>query len=308
MARWTAAEIGDQSGRVFVITGANSGIGFEAAKELAAHGGRVVMACRDPGKASAAEAEVRAFAAGKGEIRAMALDLADLTSVRAFAAEVRAAYERVDGLINNAGVMALPHRLTKDGFEIQFGTNHIGHFVLTARLWERLASTPGSRVVSVSSGAHAGGTAAFLDDPDAPREPWVQYGNTKLANLWFTYDLDRRAKAAGLGVKAIACHPGYAATNLQPTTGKARGWIQRTILAVGNATVAQSAQMGALPTLYAAIEPTLSGGAFVGPGGPFHGFGYPVVHRSTASSYDLEARARLWTLSNARTGEAFLPD
>lgn len=308
MAAWTAEQIGDQKGRVFLITGANSGIGFEAAKALVAHDALVLMACRDPAKATAAEAEVRQHANGRGDVRVMALDLANLASVRAFAEEVHGVTDRLDGLVNNAGVMALPHRLTPDGFEIQIGTNHFGHFVLTARLWDLLVATPNSRVVAVSSGAHTAGGTAWLDDPDAPREPWLQYGNSKLANLWFAYELDRRAKAAGLGVKGVACHPGYAATNLQPTTGKESGWIQRTMLALGNSLVAQSAEMGALPTLFAATAPSLAGGEFVGPRGPMHGFGYPEVHRSNALSYDASAAARLWNLSAARTGERLLAD
>lgn len=302
---WTTDRIADQAGRVFVITGANSGIGLEAAKALAAKGARVVRACRDPGRAAAAEAEVRAVARG-GEVAAMALDLADLASVRAFAAAFLERYDRLDVLVNNAGVMALPHRLTKDGFELQIGTNHFGHFVLGARLWDRLVATAGSRLVVVSSGAHAMGGAEVVDAPDAVRDTWRQYGNTKLANLWFAYELDRRAKAAGLGVKVAACHPGYAATNLQPTSGAESGWFMRTLLAVGNATLAQSAAAGALPTLFAATDPAITGGEFVGPGGPFHGFGAPVVHDSSALSRDPALAARWWDVSEARTGERWL--
>jgi len=308
VAAWTAERVGDQKGRVFLITGANSGIGLEAAKVLVAHDARVLMACRDPAKAKEAEAEVRRAAGGRGEVAVMALDLASLASVRAFADAVHAATDRLDGLINNAGVMALPHRLTADGFEIQIGTNHFGHFVLTARLWDLLVATPNSRVVAVSSGAHVAGGTAWLDAPDAPREPWLQYGNSKLANLWFAYELDRRAKAAGLGVKGVACHPGYAATNLQPTTGKESGWIQRNFLALGNALVAQSPAMGALPTLFAATDASIGGGEFVGPRGPMNGYGYPVVHPSNARSYDKAAAARLWALSTERTGERLMAD
>src|SRR4051794_26906617 len=258
MAGGAGHGVAGQSGRRVVVTGANSGIGFHAARELAAHGASVTLAVRDLAKGEAAAARMG------GDVTVKRVDLADLASVRAFA-------ESLDGpldlLVNNAGVMAPPHRTTADGFELQFGTNHLGHFALTALLVEKLLDGNAPRVVTVSSGAHRIGRLDF-DDPNFEQRRyrrWAAYGQSKLANLLFAFELQRRA---GLALLSVAAHPGYAATNLQ-TSGPELGGrsMQSLVMAVGNKLLAQSDEMGALPTLFAATM-DVPPAAFVGPSGP----------------------------------------
>jgi NAD(P)-dependent dehydrogenase (short-subunit alcohol dehydrogenase family) len=289
MAKWTAADIPDHSGRTVVVTGANSGIGLITARELARAGARVIMACRDVAKGTAAAGSL------SGDVEVRALDLADLSSVKAFAASVA---EDVDLLINNAGVMATPHRRTADGFEMQFGTNHLGHFALTGLLLPRLRG----RVVTVSSTVHRIGRIT-LDDLNWERRRysrWSAYGQSKLANLLFTFELARRLDAAGSPVRATAAHPGYASTNLQSHTES----LQDQVMAMGNWFFAQSAAMGALPTLYAAVADVPSG-SFAGPGGLGGQRGYPKVVGSTASARDPEMARRLWERSTELTGVTY---
>lgn len=247
---WHARDIPDQSGRTAVVTGANSGIGLITARELARSGARVLLACRDERRGKEAAARIR-YAVRGADVEFAALDLADLSSVRAFAADYRA--DRLDLLINNAGVMALPYGRTADGFETQFGVNHLGHFALTGLLLPKLLATPGARVVSVSSGLHA---LADIDVGDLNSERnyrrWIAYGRSKTANLLFVHELARRVAAAGGGLVAAAAHPGYASTNLQ--TAGARMENRRTaerVMELGNRIIAQPASAGALPTLYA---------------------------------------------------------
>ncbi len=289
-ARWTAADIGAQNGRTVVVTGANSGLGLVAARELARAGADVIAACRDVDKGR------DVF---DGDVRA--LDLADLGSVRAFAQELAGDHDRLDVLINNAGLMAAPRRLTKDGFESQFGTNHLGHFALTGRLMGLLSAADAPRVVTVSSGMHRGGTIKFDDlQREHGYNPWQAYNQSKLANLMFCFELQRRATAAGSRLLSLAAHPGYAATNLQ-FAGPARPH-ERLFMAVANRVYAQSAQMGALPILYAATVDGLPGGTYVGPDGFMEGRGHPTIVTAAGKAYDEDGWRRLWEASEQLTG------
>jgi NAD(P)-dependent dehydrogenase (short-subunit alcohol dehydrogenase family) len=288
--KWTAANLPDLAGRTVVVTGANSGIGLVAARELARHGARVVLAVRDTAKGDAAAASIP----GDAEVRR--LDLADLASVREFAD----AWEGdLDVLVNNAGVMATPERRTADGFELQFGTNHLGHFALTNLLLPQIRD----RVVTVSSTAHRVGKID-LDDLNWERrryQRWPAYGQTKLANLLFTLELQRRLNTAGSDVRALAAHPGYAATNLQSRT---ENFVNNLVMAVGNKIIAQSEEMGALPTLYAATQ-DLPGASYVGPDGFQEQRGHPTLVGRTARASDGETARALWERSEELTGVRF---
>jgi NAD(P)-dependent dehydrogenase (short-subunit alcohol dehydrogenase family) len=261
---WTAGDIPDQSGRTAVVTGANSGIGLVTARELAYRGARVILACRSETRGRAAEAAINEqVPSARVEFRP--LDLGDLSSVREFAAGFP--YERLDLLINNAGVMALPYGTTADGFETQFGVNHLGHFALTGLLLPRLIETPGARVVSVSSGMHLMANID-LDDLNSDRSysRWIAYSRSKSANLLFVHELARRFAAAGSDTVAAAAQPGYAKTNLQ-TAGVRMEGRERTerVVEVASRIIGQSAEAGALPTLYAATEPGVQPDSFTGP-------------------------------------------
>ncbi|RDI30371.1 NAD(P)-dependent dehydrogenase (short-subunit alcohol dehydrogenase family) [Rhodococcus sp. AG1013] len=286
MTTWTTRDIVDQRGRTFVVTGANSGLGAEAAKALAKAGARVVLACRDVDKGSAVAAELGENA----EVRRV--DLADLASVREFADSV----DGLDVLVNNAGVMAVPLRRTVDGFEMQIGTNHLGHFVLTGLLLDKVRD----RVVTMSSAMHKIGTID-LDDLNWERRSyrrWPAYGQSKLANLLFAYELQRRLAASGSTVKSLASHPGYASTNLQSHTES----ISSRVMALADPFIAQSAEMGALPMLYAATVPDAIGGSYLGPSSMFETRGYPKVVSSNRKSHDRSVARQLWTLSEQLTG------
>jgi len=300
--KWTAAQIPDQHGRVGVVTGANSGIGLVTARELARAGARVVLACRNSEKGAAAVREIQA-AVPNAEVELASLDLGSLESVRSFAGRFKADHERLDLLINNAGVMAPPRRLTADGFELQFGTNHLGHFALTGLLLDRMDGRNDARVVTVSSVAHRMGRINF-DDLQAERKygRWRAYGQSKLANLLFAFELDRRLREAGSAVRSVAAHPGYAATNLQSA---ASPMPDRLFMAVTNRLLAQSAEMGALPTLYAATQPSLEGGTYIGPDGLFEQRGYPKPVGTTPAARDEEVARKLWEASEQLTGVHF---
>jgi NAD(P)-dependent dehydrogenase (short-subunit alcohol dehydrogenase family) len=286
MSSWTPAEMPDQSGRSFVITGANSGIGLAAARQLAASGAQLVLAVRDTAKGE----EAAAGLGGDPEVRA--LDLSDLGSVHAFA---KGLDRKIDVLVNNAGVMATPHRQTADGFELQFGTNHLGHFALTGLLLPRIED----RVVTISSGGHRMGKIDF-DDLQSERsyQRWFAYGQSKLANLLFMYELQRRLDAAGSPVRSVAAHPGYAATNLQSHTES----IQDRFMALANRVFAQSEEQGAWPTLYAATTPDLPGGSYVGPDGFLEQRGKPKLVGSSGRARDEDTARRLWEVSEELTG------
>ena len=288
---WTPDDIGDQSGRTFVITGANSGIGLEAARELVRAGAHVVLAVRNPDKGAQAAADISSSARGTTDVRR--LDLSDLSSVRAFAAELDGP---VDVLINNAGLMAIPQQRTVDGFEMQVGTNFLGHFALTGLLLDVLTD----RVVTLSSAAHRMGRID-LDDLNWRRrryQRWLAYGQSKLADLMFAYELERRFIAAGSPLRSMAAHPGYAATNLQSRTES----IQDAFMGVLNKVIAQGPAAGALPTLHAATVPDLPGGSYIGPDGWGETTGHPVPVGSTVASHDRDLQRGLWEKAEELTG------
>ncbi|MBH23232.1 MAG: short-chain dehydrogenase [Myxococcales bacterium] len=304
--RWTAEQIPEQRGRVVVITGANSGIGLEAARALAREGAHVVLACRNQAKGRDALQRLQRELPD-AQLELGSLDLADLASIRAFAAHVRETHERLDLLINNAGVMALPYRKTADGFEMQLGTNHLGHFALTGLLLAPLLNAEAARVVTVSSQAHRVGAIRFSDlHGEQGYDKWRAYGQSKLANLLFAYELQRRLKRAGASAISVACHPGYSGTNLQMVGPQMSGSsLTERIMNLGNSLLAQSAAMGALPTLYAATAPHVRGGDYIGPSGPMEMRGHPVHVASTARSHDRATAQRLWALSEEMTQVRF---
>jgi NAD(P)-dependent dehydrogenase (short-subunit alcohol dehydrogenase family) len=327
--RWTAADVPDQSGRTAVVTGGNTGIGFQVASVLARHGARVVLACRDLEKARQAAARLNASErtdsgridsertdsgrtdsgrtdsgrTDSGRIDAVRLDLASLGSVREAAAEIGARYERVDLLINNAGVMMTPYQRTEDGFELQLGTNHLGPFAFTGLLIDRIAGVPGARVLTVSSIVHR--SAASIDLGNLHNERGYNrsaaYARSKLANLLFAYELQRRLAAAQAEAIALAAHPGYASTDL----GRHLPRLILLGLELVNPVIAQSAAMGALPVLRAATDATARGGDYYGPGGMAQTRGYPRRVHSSVLSHDEELARRLWSESEKLTGVSY---
>lgn len=303
---WTTDDIPRLDGKTVLITGANSGLGFESARALARRGARLILACRTREKAQQASTEILSDQPD-AQLEPLALDLSDLASVRHAAREVTARHDRLDVLLNNAGVMAVPYARTKDGFELQFGTNHLGHFALTGLLFALLRATPGARVVNVTSEAHKMGQMRF-DDPHWERGygRWHAYGTSKLANLLFTNELARRAKRASIDVTAAAAHPGYANTNLQlrPVQMSDARWAE-SLVKLLNPLFAQSAAMGALPQLYAATAPGVEGGDYIGPSRLFGTRGYPRKVRARSTAYDTAAMERLWDMSEAMTRAHF---
>ena len=289
-SRWTASDLPSLDGRTVVVTGANSGLGLIAARELGRAGARVVLAVRNREKGERAAATIP----GAPEVRA--LDLSDLASVRAFAEDWEG---DIDVLVNNAGIMAVPRGRTKDGFELQIGTNHLGHFALTNLLLGHITD----RVVTLSSFAHRTGRID-LDDLSFERRRygrWTAYGQSKLANLLFTLELQRRLAEVGSPLLALAAHPGYSATDLQSHTGSG---LQNGVMWLTNRIVAQSAEMGALPTLLAATQ-DLPGAAYVGPGGPQELRGHPALASRSRAALDADTARRLWDLSEQLTGVSF---
>ena len=296
--RWTEADVPDQSGRTAVITGGNSGIGFEAARVLATRGARLILGCRDRGKAHDAVTRIRAAATG-ADVRVVPLDLASLESVRAAAGQIRSTCERIDLVVNNAGVMMPPYGRTTDGFELQFGINHLGHFALTGLLIDRLAALPGARVVTVSSNNHRDGRINF-DDLQSERgyRRLAGYAQSKLANLMFTYELQRRLAAAGSPAIAAAAHPGLTRTDLARYLSP----VMTAFYVLIERPLAQSAAMGALGTLRAATDPAVRGGDYYGPVRWRGERGHPHRISSSERSHDEEAQRRLWRESERLTG------
>jgi NAD(P)-dependent dehydrogenase (short-subunit alcohol dehydrogenase family) len=299
--RWTEADVPDQSGRTAVITGGNSGIGFEAARVLATRGARLILGCRDRGKAHDAVTRIRAAAPG-ADVRVVPLDLGSLESVRTAAGQIRSACERIDLLINNAGVMMPPYGRTADGFELQFGINHLGHFALTGLLIDRLAALPGARVVTVSSNNHAGGQINF-DDLQSERgyRRMAGYNQSKLANLMFTYELQRRLHSAGSPAIAAAAHPGLTRTDLARYLSP----VMTGLYVLIERPLAQRAAIGALGTLRAATDPAVRGGDYYGPARWRGERGYPVRVSSSERSHDEGAQRRLWQESERLTGVGY---
>ncbi|MFD9792160.1 oxidoreductase [Streptomyces sp. NPDC059070] len=297
---WSARDIPDQSGRTAVVTGANSGIGFITARELARKGAHVVLACRSEGRGKEAVALIHRQIHG-ADVEFRPLDLADLASVRAFAETYP--HQRLDLLVNNAGVMALPYGRTADGFERQFGVNHLGHFALTGLLLPRLRAASGARVVSVSSGLHALCDIELTDlNSERRYRRWIAYARSKTANLLFIHELARRLRAAGSPVVAAAAHPGYASTNLQTAGVRMEGRrLAERIVEVGNRVIAQSAEAGALPTLYAATAPGVRPDSFTGP--RLQGWrGAPARSSRAKWTLDDTTGERLWVASEQLTG------
>ncbi len=295
---FTVAEIPDQSGRIAVVTGANAGLGFETAKALASRGAEVILACRTESKAQAAIEKIQSETPA-GKLVFLALDLSDLSSVRAFVAEFSSRYEQLNLLINNAGVMMPPFSKTKDGFELQFGTNHLGHFALTGLLLPMLQATPGARVVNLSSMGHRQGRMDFDDLNFANKRysAMSAYCQSKLANLHFTLELDRRLKASSVDVLATASHPGWSATELQRHVG---------FFNFLNSFLAQSQADGALPTLLAAVSPDVRGGDYWGPQRWREMNGPPGPAKISAHALNDEHAARLWQVSQEMTGVSYL--
>ena len=301
----------DQTGRTVVVTGANSGLGLASAEALARRGAAVVLACRDAGRAEAARATVAAAATGPAPT-VVSLDLADLASVRKAADEIAERCGRVDVVMNNAGVMAPPPQRTAEGFEMQFGTNHLGHFALAGLLLPALLRADRPRVVTTSSLMHRRADNRW-DDPNAELrsyEQWRAYARSKLANLLFMRELGRRAREVGCSLVSAAAHPGYAATHLPRHTARVTGgWLVSRLagamVAVGGTVVAQSAAAGALPQLYAATMPEVASGDYFGPRGPFEMRGAPAPARMSRSARDDAAARRLWTLSEGLTGVTY---
>ena len=294
---WTFADIPDQSGRIAIVTGANSGIGEPTARELARAGSSVILACRNPEKAEAALDRIRR-AVPDADLRFMPLDLSDLSTVHEFADRFQSEHERLDLLINNAGVMVPPYSKTKDGFELQIGTNHLGHFALTGRLMGLLLTTPESRVVSVSSNAHKMGKVRFDDLHYEKRySRWGAYCQSKVANLLFCYELQRRLSATGASCSSVAAHPGWTHTNLF-----AQSWTAQ----VTGSYIAMDPDAGAAPTLRAATEPEAEGGSYYGPGGFLEIWGSAVRVKSNRYSQREDVAARLWSVSQDLTSVRFM--
>jgi NAD(P)-dependent dehydrogenase (short-subunit alcohol dehydrogenase family) len=297
MPAWTFHDIPDQTGRTAIVTGANTGIGFETAKMLAKKGASVVLACRNLEKGSAAAAQILAEKPA-GAVSVEALDLSDLESVAAFSVAFGAKHERLDLLIENAGVMVPPFGRTKQGFELQFGTNHLGHFALAGRLLALLERTPGSRIVVVSSTAQNFGRIDLGDLHWERRsyKAWLAYGQSKLANMLFSRELARRLAARGSQVRVTAAHPGYTATDLQRSAG---------VIRLLNPLLAMKVTDGALPTLRAATDPAAQSGSYWGPSGFFELHGPPAAARVSARGQDTALAAQLFDVSEKLTGVTF---
>ena len=304
--RWIEQDISTLTGKTAVITGANSGIGYEAAEILARKGAHVVLAVRNESKGVKAAREIRSRLP-TADLEVTALDLASQASIRAFADAFVTKHDRLDLLINNAGVMAIPRRETDDGFEMQLGTNHLGHFALTGLLLPLILKTPQARIVTVSSGAHQLGQISF-DDLQSRQsyKKWGAYAQSKLANLLFAYELQRKLAVAGSNAISVAAHPGYAATNLQSVGPQMEGSrIQGAAMSFMNRVLAQSATMGSLPTVYAAASPDVRGGDYIGPGGLMGQRGWPKKVQSNSRSQDEADATRLWAVSEQLTGVTY---
>ncbi|MYH62447.1 MAG: SDR family NAD(P)-dependent oxidoreductase [Caldilineaceae bacterium SB0675_bin_29] len=304
--KWTSADIPDQTGRTVLVTGGNSGLGFHTCRLLAEKGARVLLASRSSQRGDQARTEIlQAFPDAQLEV--ISLDLADLESVRHCAASLRTDLDSLHILVNNAGVMAIPRQETAQGFERQFGVNHLGHFALTGALLPLLLKTPASRIVNVSSMAHRNGRMNFSDlHGQRKYSPFGAYSQSKLANLLFTLELQRGLESNCDGTMCVSAHPGFSATNLQYVAAKEKGSaVELILMRILNALLSQSAEQGALPQLYAATAHDVSGGDYTGPDGWMQMRGSPVKHRAKETAYDTVAAQELWRLSVELTGEPF---
>jgi NAD(P)-dependent dehydrogenase (short-subunit alcohol dehydrogenase family) len=305
LEKWTLNDIPDLTGKVIIVTGASSGIGFEAARAFARKGATTILACRNMAKGQAALESIQAEIP-EARVETMQLDLASLKSIHGFADEFKSRYDRLDILLNNAGIMMVPYRQTEDGFESQFATNHLGHFALTGLLIDILEKTPGSRVVNISSGGHRLGSMDFDNLMYQGGKGYSRigaYGRSKLSNLLFTYELDRRLGANGNNPISVAAHPGLAATHLADHFwgGRLKGLAH-----IFMKYRAQSALQGALPGIRAAVDPEVKGGQYYGPDGPREQHGDPVLVRSNQASHDEDDAKRLWQVSEELTGVRYL--
>ncbi len=294
--KWDSSNIPSQNGKIVIVTGSSSGIGYEAAKVLASKGAEVILAVRNLSKGENAQKKIKSFS-NEANVFVMELNLASLSSVRKFTENFKSRYSSLDLLINNAGVMIPPYSKTEDGFELQFGTNHLGHFALTGLVMDLLTATPGARIVNVSSAAHKYGNINFEDLNWEKRKysAWKAYGDSKIANLYFTYELQKRLKKSGSKLLVTAAHPGWTATDLQRNSG---------FFEFMNI-IAQKTEMGALPTLRAAIEPNISGGEYFGPADWMEWRGYPRLVQSNKLSRDEAISNKLWEVSEGLTGVNF---
>ena len=301
--KWTEADVPDQTGRIAIVTGSNTGLGFDTARVLAQRGAKVVMAVRDTAKGDAAATQIRT-AVPAAEVTVHKLDLGSLASVREAAAELAGAYPRIDLLINNAGVMYPPKQTTADGFELQFGTNHLGHFALTGLLLNNLLPVDGSRVVVVASIAHTIRAKIAFDDLQWERRSYervASYGQSKLANLMFAYELQRRLEATDAKTIAVAAHPGISNTELiRHVPGSSLPGVKTL-----GGLLFNSPELGALPTLRAATDPAVLGGQYYGPDGFREIRGYPKLVESSRQSHDRDIQQRLWAVSEELTGVTF---
>ena len=300
--KWTTSDMPDQSGRVAIITGANTGLGYHTAAALAQTGAHVVLAVRNLEKGNLALARIVA-AHPRADVTLQELDLGSLASVRAAATALCKAYSRIDLLVNNAGVMGTPKQLTDDGFEMQFGTNHLGHFALTGLLLDNLLPVRGSRVVTVSSTGHRLRAAIHFDDLQWEHryDRYAAYGQSKLANLLFTYELQRRLAEHHKNTIAVAAHPGASSTELARSVPT----VMKPLLALAGILLFQGAAMGSLPTLRAATDPGVESGQYYGPDGLGEQRGHPKVVSSSAQSHDEDLQHRLWTVSEELTGVTY---
>jgi NAD(P)-dependent dehydrogenase (short-subunit alcohol dehydrogenase family) len=311
MSKWTENDIPDLKGKVALVTGANSGLGFSTARSLAARGAQVIMGCRDERKAETAMAAIRA-SVPDAKLEFLPGDLSDQASVRTAAGLLKSRHARLDIQVNNAGIMTLPYTKTRDGFEMLFGTNYLGHFALTGHLIELTSSTPGSRIVTVTSLSERVGKIP-LDDLNWEKSGYSKrgaYARSKLANLMFALELDRRLRKASVGTLSVAAHPGYSATNIVYGGGAGQQSLMRSLwnlmARIGNALLAQPADRGALPSLYAATAPEVNSGDYIGPDGLIEFSGYPKLVKPSRQAQDEKLAAGLWACSEELTGVRFL--
>jgi len=303
---WTSDDMPDLQKKNVIVTGANSGIGFEACRKFAEKNAHVVMACRSLEKGKEAKQKIEKEN-DSADLEVRKLDLADLSSVREFAEEFKTNNDKLDILCNNAGIMAIPRQETEDGFEKQFGVNHLGHFALTAELIPALIESEEGRIVTQSSGLHEKGSINF-DDLMMEKEydKWDAYANSKLANVLFAYELQRKLEKYDLDIKSVVCHPGYASTNLQYKGPEEEGSKLKLLgMKIANGLIAQSAENGSLPMLYASVAEEIEGGEYVGPNGLANMRGYPEIQDSSEESKDEDVAEALWTRSESLTGISY---